>query len=134
MNNGRDCAHGRQVGKCDTCDLIDAEQRILELEAQVEQLNALIIKMQERATLFLQPDGESESKFVNFIIGILDGPEQRLAQSTPAQCLAEIKAQAVIDAIDAHKNRVMTFAFDTAIRVNDLIKYANQLRQQAKGD
>lgn len=75
MNNGRDCAHGRQVGKCDTCDLIDAEQRILELEAQVEQLNALIIKMQERATLFLQPDGESESEFVNFIIGIFDGPE-----------------------------------------------------------
>lgn len=58
-----------------------------ELKAQVEQLNVLIIKMQERATLFLQPDGESESEFVNFIIGILDGPEQRLAQSTPAQCL-----------------------------------------------
>jgi len=35
MNNGRDCVHGRQVGKCDTCDLIDAEQRILELEAEL---------------------------------------------------------------------------------------------------
>ena len=33
MHNGRDCAHGRQVGACDTCDLIDAEQRILELES-----------------------------------------------------------------------------------------------------
>lgn len=38
----------------------------------------------------------------------------------------------VIDAIDAHRNRVMTFGFDTAIKVNDLIKYANRLRLQAK--
>ena len=52
--------------------------------------------------------------------------------ATPLQCLAEVKAQAIIEAIDAHKNRVMTFGFDTAIRVNDLIKYANQIRQQAK--
>jgi len=52
--------------------------------------------------------------------------------ATPAKCLAEIKAQAVIDAIDAHKNNLLTFDFNTAIRVTDLIKYANKLRQQAK--
>lgn len=64
------------------------------------------------------------------------GPLMRAAiDATPAQCLAEIKAQAVIDAIDAHKNKLLTFDFDTAIRVTDLIRYANQLRQQAdKGE
>lgn len=50
-------------------------------------------------------------------------------RAVSGQCLAEIKAQAVIDAIDAHKNNLMTFGFDTAIRVTDLIKYANRLRQ-----
>lgn len=39
MNNGRDCAHGRQVGKCDTCDLIEAEQRIMELEAGQDRVD-----------------------------------------------------------------------------------------------
>lgn len=33
MNNGRDCAHGRQVGKCDTCDLIEAEKEIESLKS-----------------------------------------------------------------------------------------------------
>lgn len=117
-------------------ELAHRDYEIDKLKAQVEQLNALIVKMQQRAEKFLQPDGESESNFVNFVIGVLDGPEQRFAQATPVQCLAnrdaEIKAQAVVDAIDAHKNKVMTFGFDTAIRVNDLIKYANQLRQAAK--
>lgn len=30
--NLRDCPHGHQLGKCDTCDLIEAEIRIVELE------------------------------------------------------------------------------------------------------
>ena len=102
------------------------------LKAQVEQLNDLLVCMQNRACLFLQPNGEDEKDFINFVIGVLDGPEQRLAQSTPAQCLAEVKALAVIDAIDEHKNKLLTFDFDTAIRVSDLVRYANQLRQQAK--
>ena len=62
------------------------------LKAQVEQLNDLLVCMQNRACLFLQPNGEDEKDFINFVIGVLDGPEQRLAQSTPAQCLAEVKA------------------------------------------
>jgi hypothetical protein len=32
MNNGRDCVHGRQVGKCDSCDLANAEAQISRLE------------------------------------------------------------------------------------------------------
>ena len=32
MNNGRDCEHGRQLGKFYVCDLVEAENRIAELE------------------------------------------------------------------------------------------------------
>lgn len=45
------------------------------------------------------------------------------------QFAAALAAQAVLDAIDAHKNNVMTFGFDSAIRITDLIKYANKIRQ-----
>lgn len=38
INNGRDCQHGRQVGKCETCDLIEAEQEISKLEAKISEL------------------------------------------------------------------------------------------------
>lgn len=34
MNNGRDCVHGRQVGKCDSCDLANAEAQIIQLERE----------------------------------------------------------------------------------------------------
>ncbi len=35
MNN-RDCPHGHKLGKCDTCELIEAEKRIALLEAVAE--------------------------------------------------------------------------------------------------
>lgn len=35
--NPRDCPHGRQLGKCDTCGLIVAEMRIAELEAAIRK-------------------------------------------------------------------------------------------------
>lgn len=38
MNNGRDCEHGRRVGNCDSCDLVQAENRIAELEAERDAL------------------------------------------------------------------------------------------------
>ena len=34
MNNGRDCEHGSQLGKCYICDLVEAENRIAELEKE----------------------------------------------------------------------------------------------------
>jgi len=34
----RDCEHGRLKGKCDTCDLAQAEARIAELEAALRDL------------------------------------------------------------------------------------------------
>jgi hypothetical protein len=64
------------------------------LAAQVEQLNSHIIKMQEFCAQYITPRGGiGDAEFINKIIYFLDGPEQRLAQSSPAQCLAEIKAQ-----------------------------------------
>ena len=44
MNNGRDCPHGRQVGKCDTCDLITVE---LELEKMTAERDALAAQVKE---------------------------------------------------------------------------------------
>lgn len=41
--NERDCEHGRQRGKCDSCDLVKAEQRIAELEKDRDELEVKII-------------------------------------------------------------------------------------------
>ena len=122
MHNGRDCAHGRQVGKCDTCDLIDAEQRISELEAQVEQLR------------------DSMEDLMAFQVKHLDVwhnlPYDRcsaLLKATPAQCLAEIKAQAgrdgFVECYFALRRAEYGDVFDL---VKSADEYANQLRQQAK--
>lgn len=61
MNNGRDCLHGRQIGKCDTCDLITAE---LELEkvreerdsylAELQKANGIIIDLQRNPPKLLK--------------------------------------------------------------------------------
>lgn len=48
------------------------------------------------------------------------------ATKTPQQNLNAVKREAIIESIDAHKNKLMTFDFDTAIRVNDLIHFANK--------
>lgn len=39
MNNGRDCPHGRQVGKCDTCDLIKTELELQQVTADRDALS-----------------------------------------------------------------------------------------------
>jgi len=36
----RDCIHGNQKGKCDTCDVILAEQTIATLEQRIAELEA----------------------------------------------------------------------------------------------
>jgi hypothetical protein len=38
----RDCPHGRQWGKCDTCDLIEANKHIAALEADNERLRDVV--------------------------------------------------------------------------------------------
>ena len=47
----RDCLHGSQVGKCDTCELIAAEKRIKALEAENERLKGQNKLMQEKAAV-----------------------------------------------------------------------------------
>lgn len=56
--------------------------------ARANALNALVVGMQARASLFLQPDGEDAQAFIEFILGALDGPEQRRTQ-VPAAVLLE---------------------------------------------
>ena len=38
----RDCPHGRQWGKCDTCEMLAAHERIAELEAENARLRGII--------------------------------------------------------------------------------------------
>ena len=38
MNNGRDCVHGRQVGKCADCEVNELEKRINELEFSLNKI------------------------------------------------------------------------------------------------
>ena len=111
MHNGRDCARGRQVSKCDTCDLIDAEQRILELEDNVELLlQALLMQCKDVNPEIPMPD------FMRI-----------------GECLAEIKAQAgrdgFIECYFALRRAEYGDVFDLVKSADD---YANRLRQQAK--
>lgn len=48
MNNGRDCEHGRQVGKCDSCDLIEAENDIERLKESIRRLSASNAMLQNK--------------------------------------------------------------------------------------
>lgn len=92
-------------------ELVQIEAERDALVAQVESLHKAIYRQQRK-------EGWYE-----------EHPLVTLCIATPQQHLAEIRAEAVIAAIDAHKNNVMTFGFDSAIKVTDLIKYAEQLRQ-----
>lgn len=42
--NERDCPHGHKKGKCDSCDLIDAEARIALLEKVCEAVKAVLLR------------------------------------------------------------------------------------------
>lgn len=103
--------------------------RIAELEREKAELVARMVELNNlhsdltNADMVLD-DGEHSGYLITN--EQIDGMERLL--SADAQCLNQIKAEVVIEAIDAHKNNVMTFDFNTAIRVTDLIQYANKLR------
>ena len=75
--------------------LVNANAERDALAAKAAALDALIVAMQERATLYLQPGGEPNANFISYILTMLDGPEQRAAQATPVQCLANVRADAI---------------------------------------
>lgn len=67
----------------------------------------------------------------------------KVYSATPAQCLAEIKAQAVADAVNAYPEKIAYIEHcgqtrsrgdycDLWLSCSDLIQYANKLRQQAE--
>ena len=125
MHNGRDCAHGRQVGKCDTCDLIDAEQRILELEAQVEQLRNLLIP----ATKLMRATAPSSGwhKTADEIEAVINS--KLITESM--NHVDEIKAQAGWAGFVACLQLAQDAGFEN-VTYHDADAYANQLRQIAK--
>jgi hypothetical protein len=109
----------------DLADIIDAiKQERDALAAQVELLRefaALIVEWKEY--------GFEKAK--------------SLLDKTPAQCLAEIKAKAIADAVNAHPKTIAYIQHygqtrskgghcDIWLSSSDLIRYANQLRQAAK--
>ena len=67
------CEHGRQIGKCDTCDLRESEQEINALKAQVNLLRSVLEK--DHTNVF-----EFRSEANNAL------------NKTPAQCLDDLRA------------------------------------------
>ena len=124
MNNGRDCEHGRQVGKCDTCDLIEAEKLINELEQENVALKVQVEQLRIAAL-----------NAISFMSGGKAKADLRdVYDSAPAQCLAEHDAVVAKDAI-VSALRIYGSPELSEKDINTLaMSYANQLRKQAKGD
>lgn len=64
--NKRDCEHGRQRGKCETCDLIELEEENQKLRAEVERLEKILRRYQ--------------SELLNPLIERARAAERRLAE------------------------------------------------------
>jgi len=133
VNNGRDCPHGRQVGKCDTCDLIKAE---LELEKVTAERDALVVQMLNLSKLhsdltngdMVLDDGEHSGYLITS--EQLEDMEHYLSE--PILCLAahdaEVAAKAVEDALDACRH---TFNYGE-VPVSEITDYIDQLRTKTK--
>lgn len=147
MNNGRDCPHGRQVGKCDTCDLIEAEKEIEALKAQVEQLR------EDSLVAFGDGFYDGYLRYAK-LCGDLEFTDDVMRQSELAEAgsifgkmvgssvrVAEIKAQAGRDGFVAGANDAAAYIaqqinagsssidLDTSLAAD---KYANKIRQQGE--
>lgn len=46
MTNKRDCEHGSQIGKCDTCDLFEAYNEIETLRTQLTKANERVEELE----------------------------------------------------------------------------------------
>lgn len=128
MNNGRDCSHGRQIGKCDTCDLIEAEKEIDTLKAQLKKsqhTNYALMTMINRYATEIARCQRKEGWHDNH-------PLVEVNTMTPTQCLAEhdieVAAMAVEKAAFECKVAVVEGGAKWLCRVDSLEKYANKIK------
>lgn len=117
MNNGRDCKHGRQVGKCDSCELELAEKQITELEAERDALAAQVHAIKSAwVAIGNWPDTVEDKKLIaNAICAASD------------QCLAEIRAKAVNDFIEFMYKSADCNLCEKSLDV--AVSYAEKIRQ-----
>jgi|TARA_Y100001970_G_scaffold224984_2_gene277591 hypothetical protein len=54
----RDCVHGSQIGKCDTCDLDDAENQIKALELALAEAKQKVTELAAHNALLMQVSWE----------------------------------------------------------------------------
>jgi len=125
MNNGRDCKHGRQVGKCDSCELELAEKQIAELEterdalaAQVEILRSSSLKVRDLYSLN-NTLGAGTRRLVLAWDAALS--------AEPSQALAEIRAEAVNDFIEFMYKSADCNLCEKSLDV--AVSYAERIRQ-----
>lgn len=50
----RDCVHGRQIGKCGTCDLDDAKNQIITLELALAEAKQKVTELAAQNALLMQ--------------------------------------------------------------------------------
>ena len=129
MNNGRDCPHGRQVGKCDTCDLIEAEKRVEGLEQKNAELAEQVEQLKDMLNEAAENDPSMDINGTKWFDKL-----SAVNKSTPAQCLAdrdaEVAAKARLDLAESIGANIGAGA--TMDEVIEMILF--ELRQQAKGE
>jgi hypothetical protein len=91
MNNGRDCLHGNQVGKCDTCDLHEAEHENAQLRARVGELTEALTNARD----WFESQAKSISKGNGSPFELIQVRDQRDACDA---ALAQSQQGGVIDA------------------------------------
>lgn len=118
-------------------DLFNARKERDALAAQNALLNTHFKRMQTFCGKFLAPNGcVGDAEFINQIVFLLDGPEQRAAQASPVQCLAEVRADAITTAaqkaLDAAQvpPECMSDYFNAGVRccAASLVEYAEKVR------
>lgn len=128
MSNGRDCPHGRQVGKCDTCDLIAAEielQKVTtERDALAVQVEALRREIQSAADWFSAYWPELNKAQCDRIRQM-----DSVANKTPQHHLRELRAEAGWAGYIAAMLSWMGLKNPDGINFPDADRYAEQIRK-----
>lgn len=155
MNNGRDCPHGRQVGKCDTCDLITTELELEKVTAERDALAAQVdglTKVNSKLSQLQNQQGrinqlEAALDCLQFAAHLNKGQCENLdrvlaetlvihnnaPEEMPSSCLAEIRALAGRDGFIAGYFHYKNYGFQFEEELEEAAKqYANIIRQEVK--